>query len=62
MDLSQFSKEELARHIELMNAEMLELRDALRDAKDQSAWMDGAMKTRTRLLSECAPRSRARAP
>lgn len=52
MDISQFSKEDLGRHIESMNAEMLELQNALREANGQSDWMDGAMKARTRLLNE----------
>lgn len=52
MDISDFSKEELGRHIQTMNAEMLELQNALREASGQSDWMDGAMKKRTRLLNE----------
>lgn len=52
MDISGFSKEDLVRHIATMNAEMLELREALRQASGQSDWMDGAMKARTRLLNE----------
>lgn len=52
MDISHFSKEELGRHIETMNAELLELQNALRQASGQSDWMDGAMKARTRLLNE----------
>jgi|CXWL01.1.fsa_nt_gi hypothetical protein len=52
MDISGFSKEDLVRHIATMNAEMLDLQEALRQASGQSDWMDGAMKARTRLLNE----------
>lgn len=52
MDISNFSKEELIRHIAAMNAEMLDLQEALRQASGQSDWMDGAMKARTRVLNE----------
>lgn len=46
------TREELLRHIEALNAETLELRDALRRSKDESDWMGGAMKARTRVLNE----------
>ncbi|MDX6770340.1 MAG: hypothetical protein SF051_12470 [Elusimicrobiota bacterium] len=52
MDASGLSKEELVRHIESMNAEMIELQAALREAKGQSDWMGDAMKARTRVLNE----------
>ena len=52
MDIENLSKEDLLRHIAAMNAELLGLQDALRQANDQSDWMGGAMKARTRVLNE----------
>lgn len=46
------SKEDLVRHIAKMNAEMLDLQEKLLRAKDQSDWVDDAMKARTRVLNE----------
>lgn len=52
MDAETLTKEELVRHIAQMNAEMIELRDRLRQSQDQADWVADAMKARTRLLSE----------
>jgi GAF domain-containing protein len=52
MDDPSLSREDLLRQISALNAENLELRDALLQAKDQSDWMGDAMKARTRVLNE----------
>ena len=52
MDAENLSREELVRHIAQMNAEMIELRERLRQSQDQAEWVAGAMKTRTRVLNE----------
>ncbi len=46
------SRERLLSHIAEMNAELVELRQRLRAAEDQSDWMGGSLKTRTRALNE----------
>lgn len=46
------TKEELVAHVAVLNAELLDLQEKLLRAKDQSDWVDGAMKARTRVLNE----------
>ena len=52
MEQENLTKEDLVRHIAQMNAEMLVMQEKLRQATDQSDWVDGAMKARTRVLNE----------
>lgn len=46
------TQEELLRHVAELNAENERLRERLRAAEDQSDWMGGSLKARTRLLDE----------
>lgn len=52
MDAGALTREELVAHIASLNAELLSLQEKLLEARDQADWTAGAVKARTRLLSE----------